>query len=123
LEHAVSTPPTAEPTLWELQRALLQMREDQRDGIAGLRDDLRADLQVLAGRIEQSVTKDVYLADQRLTDQRLAVLERDLAAEVRAREAAEAEAVTARRWLIGAFIAPIVVAALQLWLMSKGNSP
>ncbi|MFI9157485.1 hypothetical protein [Kitasatospora aureofaciens] len=119
----MSTPPTSEPTLWELQRALLQMREDQRDGIAGLRDDLRADLQVLAGRIEQSVTKDVYLADQRLTDQRLGVLERDLASEVRAREAAEAEAVTARRWLIGAFIAPIVVAALQLWLMSKGTSP
>ncbi|GAA1161862.1 hypothetical protein F4556_005063 [Kitasatospora gansuensis] len=117
----MSVPPTAEPTLWELQRALLQLREDQRDGIAGLRDDLRGDFQVLAGRIEQAVTKDVYSADQRLSDQRLAVVERDLAAEVRAREAAEDATAAARRWLIGAFIAPVVVAALQLWLLSKGG--
>ncbi len=113
--------PSPEPTLWELQRALQQLREDQRDGIAGLRESLRADLQVLAGRIEQAVTKDVYAADQRLVEQRLAVLERDLASEVRAREAAEAATITARRWLIGAFLAPLVVAALQLWLLSNGH--
>ncbi|WP_147409088.1 hypothetical protein [Kitasatospora xanthocidica] len=116
----MSVPPTAEPTLGELQRALLQLREDQRDGIAGLRENLRTDLQVLAGRIEQAVTKDVYVADQRLVDQRLVVIERDLAAEARAREAAEAAAVGGRRWLIGAFLAPLVVAAVQLWLLSKG---
>ncbi|MEV7936595.1 hypothetical protein AB0O82_10670 [Kitasatospora sp. NPDC088264] len=119
----MSVPPTAEPTLWELQRALIQLREDQREHLVGLRDDLRADLQVLAGRIEQAVTKDVYLADQRLVDQRLAVVERDLAAEVRARESAEAATATARRWLVGAFVAPLVVAAIQLWLASKGGSP
>ncbi|MEU3566879.1 hypothetical protein AB0E96_00390 [Kitasatospora sp. NPDC036755] len=116
----MSVPPTAEPTLGELQRALLQLRADQRDGIAGLRENLRTDLQVLAGRIEQAVTKDVYVADQRLVDQRLVVIERDLAAEARAREAAEAAAVANRRWLIGAFFAPLVVAAVQLWLLSKG---
>ncbi|MEU3559653.1 hypothetical protein [Kitasatospora sp. NPDC006786] len=116
----MSVPPTAEPTLGELQRALLQLREDQRDGIAGLRENLRADLQVLAGRIEQAVTKDVYSSDQRLVDQRLVVIERDLTAEARARESAEAAAVAARRWLIGAFVAPLVVAAVQLWLLSKG---
>ncbi|MGY0466327.1 hypothetical protein ACW14Y_39595 [Kitasatospora sp. cg17-2] len=119
----MSVPPTAEPTLWELQRAILQIREDQRDGIAGLRENLRADLQVLAGRIEQAVTKDVYLSDQRLTEQRLGVLERDLAAEVRARAAAEDSAAAARRWLIGAFVAPLVVAAVQLWMLSKGGHP
>ncbi|MFB8204504.1 hypothetical protein [Kitasatospora purpeofusca] len=112
----MSVPPTAEPTLWELQRAILQMREDQRDGIAGLRENLRADLQVLACRIEQAVTKDVYLLDQRLL-----VVERDLAAEVRARREAEEAAATLRRWLIGAFVAPVVVAAVQLWLLSKGG--
>ncbi|MFE2724117.1 hypothetical protein [Kitasatospora sp. NPDC059327] len=117
----MSVPPTAEPTLWELQRAILQIREDQRDGIAGLRDNLRADLQVLAGRIEQAVTKDVYLSDQRLVDQRLLVVERDLAAEVRARREAEETAATLRRWLIGAFVAPVIVAAVQLWLFSKGG--
>ncbi|MFF7590502.1 hypothetical protein ACFZCK_23745 [Kitasatospora purpeofusca] len=69
------------------------------------------------------MTKDVYAADQRLTEQRLAVLERDLAAEVRARTAAEDSAAAARRWLIGAFGAPLVVAALQLWMLSKGGPP
>ncbi|MDY0811439.1 hypothetical protein [Kitasatospora purpeofusca] len=117
----MTVPPTAEPTLWELQRALLQLREDQRDGIAGLREDLRGDLQVLAGRIEQAVTKDVYQSDQRLVDQRLAVVERDLTTEVRARQAAENAATATRRWMIGAFIAPLVAAALQLWLLSKGG--
>ncbi|MEU1424779.1 hypothetical protein [Kitasatospora sp. NPDC005751] len=109
--------------MWQLQRAILRIREDQRDGIAGLRENLRADLQVLAGRIEQAVTKDVCVAHQHLTEQRLAVLERDLAAEVRARPAAEDSAAAARRWLIGAFAAPLVVAPLQLWMLSKGGHP
>ncbi|WP_033819778.1 hypothetical protein [Kitasatospora sp. MBT63] len=119
----MSVPPTAEPTLWELQRALSQLREDQRDGIAGLRDDLRSDLQSLAARFEQVVTKDVYTSDQRLMAQRVDVVERDLAAERRAREDAETKAIAGRRWLIGAFIAPLVVAALQLWLLARGAGP
>ncbi|MCX4749244.1 hypothetical protein OG455_27690 [Kitasatospora sp. NBC_01287] len=119
----MSVPPTAEPTLWELQRALTQFREDQRDGIAGLRDDLRADIQALAARLEQVVTKDVYQSDQRLMAQRVDVIERDLATERRAREDAETAAVAARRWLIGAFVAPVVIVLLQLWLMTKGTSP
>ncbi|MFF7590503.1 hypothetical protein ACFZCK_23750 [Kitasatospora purpeofusca] len=50
----MSVPPTAaEPTLWEFQRSILQIREDQRDGITGLRENLHADLQVLADRIEE----------------------------------------------------------------------
>ncbi|TWE16961.1 hypothetical protein [Kitasatospora atroaurantiaca] len=119
----MSVPPTAEPTLWELQRALTQLREDQRDGIAQLKDDLRADLQALAVRLEQVVTKDVYQSDQRLLVQRIEVVERDLEAEARARADAEAKAAVTRRWLIGVFVAPIVVAALQLWLLSRGNGP
>ncbi len=119
----MSVPPTAEPTLWELQRALSQLREDQRDGIAQLRDDLRGDIQAWAARFEQVVTKDVYNADQRLMAQRVAVVERDLAAEVHAREEAETKAVAGRRWMVGAFVAPLVVTALQLWLLSKGASP
>ncbi len=122
-EYAVSVPPTAEPTLWELQRALSQLREDQRDGIAGLRDDLRSDLQALAARYELVVTKDVYTADQRLITQRVDVVERDLRAEVRTREDAVTKAAAARRWMITAFVAPLVVAAVQLWLLSKGASP
>ncbi|MFF7586762.1 hypothetical protein ACFZCK_04615 [Kitasatospora purpeofusca] len=119
----MSVPPAAEPTLWELQRALTQLREDQRDGIAGLRDDLRADLQVLVTRIDQAVTKDVYAADQRALNQRVEVTERDLRAEARAREETEARAVATRRWLVGAFVAPVVVAIIEFYLLSKGGGP
>ncbi|GAA2154085.1 hypothetical protein GCM10009760_52640 [Kitasatospora kazusensis] len=119
----MSVPPTAEPTLWELQRALSQLREDQRTGIAGLREDLRGDLQALAARFEQVVTKDVYQADQRLMTQRVAVVERDLAAEARARQDAEAKALAGRRLMVGAFLAPLAVTAVQLWLLSKGAGP
>ncbi|GAA2084411.1 hypothetical protein GCM10009759_03420 [Kitasatospora saccharophila] len=118
----MSVPPTAEPTLWELQRSLTQLREDQRDSIAGLREDLRGDLQALAVRMEQSVTRDVYHADQRLLGQRLDMVERDLASERRAREDTEAAAAAARRWLVGAFVAPVVVAIVQLWLLAQGKS-
>ncbi|MEU8919523.1 hypothetical protein AB0D10_01130 [Kitasatospora sp. NPDC048545] len=119
----MSVPPTAEPTLWELQRSLTQLREDQRDSIAGLREDLRGDLQALALRLEQSVTKDVYHSDQRLMAQRMDMVERDLASERRAREDTESAAAAGRRWLIGAFVAPVVVALLQLWLLAQDKHP
>ncbi|MEV4557210.1 hypothetical protein AB0K51_09445 [Kitasatospora sp. NPDC049285] len=118
----MSVPPTAEPTLWELQRSLTQLREDQRDSIAGLREDLRGDLRALTIRLEQSVSKDVYLADQRLMAQRIDMVERDIASERQAREDAETAAAVSRRWLIGAFVAPVVVAILQLWLLAQGRS-
>ena len=117
------TAPGPEPTLWELQRAIAQMRDDQRDGIAQLRADLRGDIAALTARLEQVVTKDVYLADQRATSQRMEVLERDLAAEISDREDDQAKAAAGRRWLVGAFVAPLVVTGMQLWLMSKGSSP
>ncbi|TQF05574.1 hypothetical protein E6W39_29260 [Kitasatospora acidiphila] len=117
------TAPTSEPTLWELQRALSQIRQDQRDGMVQLRDDLRADIALLTNRLEQVVTKDVYQADQRATAQRIEVLERDLRAEIQDREDDQAKAAAARRWLVGAFIAPIAVTVMQIWLMSKGTSP
>jgi hypothetical protein len=55
----VSQPPSAEPTLWELHRALQQWREDQSDSIKSLRDDLRGDLAALSARFEQTVTRRI----------------------------------------------------------------
>ncbi|MEV5874847.1 helicase associated domain-containing protein [Streptomyces sp. NPDC052101] len=61
----VSVPPSAEPTLWELHRAVSQ---------------LRGDLAQLAARLDQVVTEDVYRADQRAVDQRIGQIEAGWAA-------------------------------------------
>ncbi|MFF4504843.1 hypothetical protein [Streptomyces sp. NPDC001401] len=120
----MTQPPSAEPTLWELHRALQQMREDQNDGIKQLRDDLRGDLAAMNARFEETVTKEVYQADQRLVNQRLQGLEEAQRAAVRAREADQQQAANTRKWVVSAFIAPLLVALLQLWLTSKvGASP
>ncbi|MCZ1001194.1 hypothetical protein O1M63_29075 [Streptomyces mirabilis] len=119
----MTQPPSAEPTLWELHRAMAQLREDQRGGIAQLRDDLRADLAALAARLDQVVTEEVYRADQRTVLQRLETLERDLTAAQRQREDDQAQQTTNRRLIISAFVAPLVVYALQLWQASRGASP
>ncbi|MQY11468.1 hypothetical protein SRB5_15860 [Streptomyces sp. RB5] len=104
----MSQPPSAEPTLWELHRTLQQLREDQGDGLRQLRDDLRNDIIVLADRLEEVVTKDVYQADQRLVNQRLKALEEEQ--RTRANN---------RKWLVSAFVAPLLLVIVQLWLASR----
>jgi hypothetical protein len=120
----VSQPPSAEPTLWELHRALQQWREDQSDSIKSLRDDLRGDLAALSARFEQTVTKDVYQADQRLIVQRLHGIEEAQEGAARLRERDQQQAAGTRRWMISAFVAPFLLVLFQLWLASKlGASP
>lgn len=104
----MTQPPSAEPTLWELHRALQQLREDQGDGLRQLRDDLRSGIAVLADRLEQVVTKGVYQADQRLVNQRLEALEEEQKARA-----------GNRKWLVSAFIAPLLLVIVQLWLASR----
>jgi hypothetical protein len=115
----VTQPPSAEPTLWELHRALQQMREDQNDGIKQLRDDLRGDLAAMNARFEETVTKEVYQADQRLVNQRLGAIEEAQRAAVRARETDQQQAANTRKWLVSAFIAPLLIGLGQLWLSAK----
>ncbi|MFD3456837.1 hypothetical protein ACFWVC_32260 [Streptomyces sp. NPDC058691] len=115
----MTQPPSAEPTLWELHRALQQMREDQNDGIKQLRDDLRADLAGMNTRFEQMVTKDVYQADQRLVHQRLVAIEEAQAAAVRQRESDQQQAVNTRKWLVAVFVAPFLLGLVQLWVTSR----
>jgi hypothetical protein len=115
----VTQPPSAEPTLWELHRALQQLREDQSDGIKQLRDDLRGDLAAMSTRFEQMVTKDVYQADQRLVNQRIVAMEEAQTAAARAREADQQQAANTRKWLVSAVIGPLLLMLLQLWLSTK----
>jgi len=115
----VTQPPSAEPTLWELHRALQQLRQDQSDGIKQLRDDLRGDLAAMSARFEETVTKEVYQADQRLVNQRLRAIEETQQAAARARETDQQQATNTRKWLVSAFIAPLLLGLLQLWLSSK----
>ncbi|WP_159393189.1 hypothetical protein [Streptomyces rimosus] len=65
----MSVPPGAEPTLWDLHRAVSQLRED-----------LRGDLAQLAARLDHVVTENVYRADQRVIEQRIGQVEAGLSA-------------------------------------------
>ncbi|MEU4999362.1 hypothetical protein [Streptomyces sp. NPDC021622] len=119
----MSVPPSAEPTLWELHRAVSQLRED-----------LRGDLAQLAARLDQVVTEDVYRADQRAVDQRISQIEAGLAglrgehdqaterAEQQRRED-QAQAMATRRLVFSSFVSPVLLMALQLWLASRGAAP
>ncbi|UNO42168.1 hypothetical protein [Streptomyces sp. MST-110588] len=121
-EHAVSIPPPgAEPTLWELHRAVVQLREDQRDDLAQLRDDLRSDIAALANRLNQVVTVDVYRADQRNLTLRIDTLERELETVRAERDQDREQASTNRRLIISAFIAPVLLTVLQLLLAARGS--
>ncbi|MEW1658813.1 hypothetical protein [Streptomyces sp. NPDC093707] len=117
----MSVPPSGEPTLWELHRAVVQLREDQRDDLAQLRDDLRSDIAALAGRLNQVVTVEVYRADQRNLTQRIDVLERELETVRSERDQDRAQASTNRRLIISAFIAPFLLTLLQLFIASRGS--
>ncbi|MER7514471.1 hypothetical protein ABTX82_40075 [Streptomyces lavendulae] len=98
-----------------------------------LREDLRGDLAHLAARLDQVVTQDVYRADQRAAEQRIGQLEASLASlrgehdqitertEQQRRED-QAQAAATRRLVISSFVAPLLLMAVQLWLVSRGNS-
>ncbi|MFF0740530.1 hypothetical protein ACFYVL_09015 [Streptomyces sp. NPDC004111] len=116
----MSVPPSAEPTLWELHRAVSQLRED-----------LRGDLAQLAARLDQVVTQDVYRADQRATEQRIGQVEAGLAGlrsehdqstERGELQRREDQAAATRRLVISSFVAPLLLMALQLWLLSAGTA-
>ncbi|MFJ3248446.1 hypothetical protein [Streptomyces sp. NPDC086782] len=120
----MTQPPSAEPTLWELHRTLQLLREDQSDGIKQLRDDLRGDLAAMSARFEETVTKEVYQADQRLVAQRLKALEDGHKAAVQARDTDRQHASATRKWVVSAFVAPLLLMLVQLWLTSKqGGGP
>lgn len=119
----MSVPPSAEPTLWELHRAVSQLRED-----------LRGDLAQLAARLDQVVTLDVYRADQRAVDQRISQIEsglsrlreeHDQAAERAEQQRREDQTQTAatRRLVLSSFVSPLLLMVLQLWLASRGTAP
>jgi hypothetical protein len=112
--------PGSDPTQWELHRAIERLRQDQTEGLAQLRDDLRADIAVLLARIEQAVTKDVYAADQRAQQLQLDTFKRELSDLERQMEADATRAATTRRLVITAFVAPLGLFALQLTFAALG---
>ncbi|GGO59421.1 hypothetical protein [Streptomyces lasiicapitis] len=95
------TAPNQDPTLWELLRAMQQMR-----------DDLRADFAELGTRLAEMVTKIQYDADRRTDEIRIKSLEGDVADLGRAAEAEREAARGARRLALIALVAPVVVAIL-----------
>ncbi|MEU5434521.1 hypothetical protein AB0G73_14260 [Streptomyces sp. NPDC020719] len=118
----MSVPPGSEPTLWELHRAVSQLRED-----------LRGDLAQLATRLDQVVTQDVYRADQRAIEQRITRVEAglvDLRGECeqvaergeQQRREDQAQVAATRRLVLSSFVAPVLVMVVQLWLASRGTA-
>ncbi|WP_274558033.1 hypothetical protein [Streptomyces spiramyceticus] len=101
------TAPTQDPTPWELLRAIQQ-----------LRDDLRSDFAAFNTRMDQTVTKDVYAADQRAADLRIEGLEGEVRALKQQHEDEQQEARTNRRLAVSALIAPIVVAVVVAALLA-----
>ncbi len=60
----------AEPKGWELQRSLEQIRNDQRDGFAGINS-----------RIDRLVSTDAFNAEQRRVDDSLKAIANDITAD------------------------------------------
>ncbi|MCX5206125.1 hypothetical protein OG897_32535 [Streptomyces sp. NBC_00237] len=95
-----------------------------------LREDLCGDLAQLAARLDQVVTQDIYRADQRATEQHIGQVEAGLVGlrsehdqitergEGQRRED-QAVAAAIRRLVISSFVAPLLLMALQLWLLSR----
>ena len=94
-----------EPTGWELQRAMAELRQDVRDGFKAMNE-----------RLDRVPTQDLFTAWQTRYDQQLADVRADVA-EIQedrkheARERAKASR-AAMGALITAFVAPIVVAVI-----------
>lgn len=103
-----------EPGGWELKRSHEQLRQDMRDGFAGL-----------GARLDKVVSSEAFQAEQRRVDDRLRDLADDIAAERlqrqtdhatekaerqqgdAAQQAALDKLVSNQRWLVAAVLLPI----------------
>lgn len=101
---------TDEPTGWELQRAMEQLRVDLRDGFRAMNE-----------RLDKVPTSDLFAAwqtryDQQLTDLRedITGIQEDRKHEARERAKANRAAVGA---LVVAIVAPIVVAVISRMIL------
>lgn len=94
-----------EPTSWELQRALEQMRADMRSGFEGINT-----------RLDKLVTQDAFQAEQRRVDERFREIKDDLVEERGARERAELESKASQRniglwvrWIAASILIPVAL--------------
>ena len=107
-----------EPTLGELGRTIDRLRLDIRDDLAGL-----------SGRLDRLVPLDVYAADHRATEQRMAVVERkaDALAQKLDQEVEKLHQRTEQRGqkilAIVAAVAAIIAILVQVYGVTKGASP
>ncbi len=104
------------PGGWELQRALEQIRQDNRDGFASVN-----------ARLDKLVTTDAFSAEQRRVDDRLKDLADDITSERTARQGGDGEQqksidrLTANlRWVAAAIILPIALFIATLLINSRG---
>jgi|GEM_PF-5113563 len=98
-----------EPTTSELMRRLEDVRQD-----------LKEDLQALAGRLDGKVDSDMLTLQQRAQDERVAALADRVRAMEDGHQKALEQRASDRRMLFAALISPLIVVLVQLWLQARG---
>lgn len=93
----------------ELARRLDAMRHDNHEDFAELNR-----------RMDSYVLREVYLADQRLTEARMQAIERDVIAVRQMITTAEDRRIADRRLVVGAVISAVLALIVQLVLSLRG---
>ncbi|MFI6595010.1 hypothetical protein ACIBHX_02110 [Nonomuraea sp. NPDC050536] len=103
-----------EPTPWELHRT-----------VEALRRTVEAGFNSLNSRLDRVVTNDLFQAYQASVQRQFDDHEREIAALKAERDADKSQRTNDRKLIITAvftaFIAPLVLLLIQLWLNSKGS--
>jgi hypothetical protein len=103
-----------EPTPWELHRT-----------VEALRRSVEAGFNSLNSRLDRVVTNDLFQAYQAAVQRQFDDHEREIAGLKAERDAEKSQRANDRKLLVlavfTAFIAPLVLLLIQLWLNSKGS--
>ncbi|MGW3608930.1 hypothetical protein ACWD6N_03425 [Micromonospora sp. NPDC005163] len=88
--------------------------------IAAMRHDIQEDLAEIRRRQDAYVLREVYAADQRLTEARMLTMERSIAELGATIKAADERRTADRRLVVGAVISAVLALVVQLVLSLRG---
>lgn len=104
-----------EPTPWELHRSM-----------EGLRRSVEGGFNALNARLDRVVSGDLFQAYQQAVQRQFDDHERDIAGIKAEREAEKGQRAADRKLVLTAvftaFVAPLLLLLIQLWLTSKGGT-
>lgn len=103
-----------EPTPWELHRSMQDLRRSVESGFASLN-----------ARLDRVVSNELFQAYQQTVQRQFDDHEREIASMRAERETEKTQRASDRKLIVTAvftaFIAPLVLLLVQLWLTSKGS--